>query len=122
MADRFGPRPLASLAEDVDPRVAVTPDRLTAATATLLPATLPLTAAPPMPNAPLPPRINTPAPAAVDLNHAPPDQLLAAAWQKLGGVSVFDQTKSVLAIIGVLAVAVVVWRLGGAKERDHEEG
>jgi serine protease Do len=122
MADRFGPRPLASLAEDIDPRVAVTPDRLTTATATLLPATPPLAAAPPMPPAPLPPRINTATPAAIDLNQAPPDQLLAAAWQKLGGVSIFDQTKSVLAIIGVLAVAVVVWRLGSAKERDHDEG
>jgi hypothetical protein len=120
MADRFGPRPLASHADEIDPRAAVSPDRLTAA-ATLLPATSPLAGAPALPLAPLPPRINTASPAAVDLNQASPDRLLAAAWQKLGGESVFDQTKSVLAIIGVLAVVVVVWRLGGVKERDHEE-
>jgi hypothetical protein len=54
----------------------------------------------------------------VDLNQAPPNQLLAAVWRKLGGTTLFDQTKSILAIVGMLAVAVVLWRIGGHKEAE----
>jgi hypothetical protein len=57
----------------------------------------------------------------VDLNQAPPNQLLAAAWKKLGGTTFFDQTKSVLAIVGVLSVALLVWRIGGHKEAESYE-
>lgn len=122
MADRFGPLPLANIAGEIDPRVAVASDRLATATATLLPDKSALDSPPPaLPHVPLPPRINTPVSGPVDLNHAPPDQLLAAAWKKLGGVTVFDQTKSVLAIVGLLAVAVVLWRMGGQKETEHYE-
>jgi serine protease Do len=119
MSDRFGPQPRASIADEVDPRVAVIPDRLAAATATLSPDLPSLSAAPPaLPHVPLPPRIHTGATGTVDLNQAPPNQLLAAVWRKLGGTTLFDQTKSILAIVGMLAVAVVLWRIGGHKEAE----
>jgi len=121
-ADRFGPRPLASIADEIDPRVAVVPDRLATATLALSPDKAQIANLPPtLPQASLPPRINTAAPGAVDLNSAPPNQLLAAVWKKLGGDTVFDQTKSVLAIVGVLAVVVVLWRIGGQKEAERYE-
>jgi hypothetical protein len=122
MADRFGPRPLASIADEVDPRVAVAPDRLATATATLLsdqPALAPASGA--LSHTPLPPRIHTGSSPAVDLNQAPPNQLLAAAWKKLGGTTLFDQTKSVLAIVGVVSVALLLWRAGGHKEPESYE-
>jgi hypothetical protein len=122
MADRFGPRPLASLAAEVDPRVAVAPDRLATATATLLSDQPALAPAPPvLPHTPLPPRIHTGASPAVDLNEAQPNQLLAAAWKKLGGTTLFDQTKSILAIVGIFSVALLLWRIGGHKEAESYE-
>ncbi|MEX2176734.1 MAG: serine protease [Pirellulaceae bacterium] len=54
----------------------------------------------------------------VALDKAPPAQLLAAAWQRLGGTTLFDQTKSVLAILGILAVAVQFWRFSSRPDRD----
>jgi hypothetical protein len=46
-----------------------------------------------------------------DLTQAPPDQLLAAMWRRFGGTTIYDQSRSVLAIIGCLAVLVQVWRI-----------
>jgi hypothetical protein len=58
----------------------------------------------------LPPRLGTKTGAAVDVNEAPPDQLLAAVWKKFGGTTLFDQAKAVLAIVGLLAIAAHFWR------------
>jgi hypothetical protein len=66
----------------------------------------------------LPPRASA---AAIDLNQAPPDQVAAAIWKRLGGVTLFDQTKSVLAIIGVLAVMVQFWRFSSRPDRDADD-
>jgi len=57
----------------------------------------------------------------VDLNHAPPDQLLAAAWKQIGGKTVIDQTKTILAGIGLLSLLVVFWRVGRQREPEHQE-
>ncbi|MGI8979447.1 MAG: trypsin-like peptidase domain-containing protein [Pirellulaceae bacterium] len=40
-------------------------------------------------------------------------QLLVEAWKKIGGESVWDQTKAVLAIVGILALFVMFWRMNG---------
>jgi hypothetical protein len=49
--------------------------------------------------------------AGADLAQAPPDQLLAAMWRRFGGTTIYDQSRSVLAIIGCLAVLAQVWRI-----------
>lgn len=59
----------------------------------------------------------TPAP---DLDSADPQELALAIWNRLSGPTLFDQTKTVLAIVGVLALVVVFLRFGGEKERYHE--
>ncbi|MCI0359240.1 MAG: serine protease [Planctomycetaceae bacterium] len=71
----------------------------------------------------LPPRLGTGSAkgSGVDLNEAPPDQLLGAVWKRFGGTTLFDQTKAVLAIIGVLAVVVQVWRFGNRREEHGED-
>ena len=55
------------------------------------------------------------------MNEAPPDQLLAAVWKRFGGATLFDQTKAVLAIIGVLAVLLQVWRFNSRREEHVED-
>jgi hypothetical protein len=70
----------------------------------------------------LPPRLGTDGKSnGVDLNEAPPDQLLAAVWKRFGGSTLFDQTKAVLAIIGVLAVVVQFWRFSNRPEDRSDE-
>jgi hypothetical protein len=61
----------------------------------------------------LPPRLGTKTSPAVDVNEAPPDQLLAAVWKKFGGTTLFDQGKAVLAIVGLFAIAAHFWRASG---------
>ncbi len=71
----------------------------------------------------LPPRLGT-SPStsdSVNLSEAKSEQLLAAVWRRFGGTTIFDQTKAVLAIIGVLAVAAQVWRMSGRGEYCGEE-
>jgi S1-C subfamily serine protease len=57
-----------------------------------------------------------------DLNNAPPDQLLAAAWAKLGGNTFFDQAKTILAIVGILCLMIQFWRFNSTPEPvAHDE-
>jgi hypothetical protein len=67
----------------------------------------------------VPPRSGAAGSAIANVNDAPPDQLLAATWQRFGGTTLYDQTKSVLAIFGLLAVAVQVWRFSGRRETEE---
>src|SRR5690606_18283073 len=61
-----------------------------------------------VPHSPLPPRPGvTPA----EITEAPADQLLAAAWRRLGGTTFWDQAKTVLALVGVLTLVIQFWRL-----------
>lgn len=48
-------------------------------------------------------------------------QLLAQAWKKLGGESVWDQAKAVLALVGLLALFVQFWRMGSQTEPAMQE-
>ena len=48
-------------------------------------------------------------------------QLLAATWKKIGGDTVWDQAKAVLAIIGLLALFAQFWRMGSQPEPVAEE-
>ncbi len=99
---------------DVDAKAAIDPRGIAYAG----PAEEPLELAP-LPSTPLqsslPPRGlsagSTAAGASGDLAQAPPEQLLAAMWRRFGGTTIYDQTRSVLAIIGCLAVLVQVWRI-----------
>jgi hypothetical protein len=118
-ADRFGSSVNAS-ADAVDPRVAVAPGRLDLGSSPLPSNSLPpLERTPALDQSPSAPRVGPPA--GVDLNEAPPDQLLAVLWRHVGGPTLFDQTKTVLAMVGVLALLVVFVRFGSHKEREHEE-
>ena len=47
--------------------------------------------------------------------------LLAEAWKKIGGESVWDQTKAVLAVVGILALFVMFWRMNGQPEPVVQE-
>jgi hypothetical protein len=56
------------------------------------------------------------------LHHAEPSELALAIWNRLSGPTLYDQTKTVLAIIGTLSVVILFLRFGsGQKERYHEE-
>lgn len=120
LAERFG---TSGSQTEVDSRVAVSPSRIDLSP-TPLPTTpniLPTDNSPAVIHTALLPRATTPSTPPVDLHHAPPDQLLAAVWRKFGGTTLFDQAKSVLAIIGGLALLVVFVRFGSQKEREHHE-
>jgi hypothetical protein len=104
----------------VDARVAVVPGRLTAAAAAIPPGGTAASHIPALLDAPLVPRAGGAA-SGVDLNQAPPAQLLAAFWKQVGGTTIGDQVKTVLAGIGVLAVLIVCWRMGREKEPEHQE-
>ena len=118
--DRFGKVGDAPSQDEVDPRVAVFPSRLdfnssplergqTAFAATE--STRPFAFA----------GDDESSPPDGDLKNAPPSELLAVIWQRVGGTTLFDQTKTVLAMIGGLAIVVVFLRFGGQKEREHED-
>lgn len=118
MADRFGADPHPAR---VDPRVAVTPARpplspapLASASALAIEPELPLSTQ-------LTPRVAPRSAPTADLQEMEPKQLLAAVWRQFGGETVYDQTKSILAMIGVLALVVVFLRFGGQKEEEPHE-
>ncbi|MDX1944851.1 MAG: serine protease [Pirellulaceae bacterium] len=118
------PPPQASLAggfeapadEEVDPRAAV--ERRVAASledhSDRAPASIGF-------HSPLPPRDAPAMTAGTDLNSAPPDQLLAAAWKKLGGPTALDQGKTILAAIGILTLLVQFWRISRRPEPEVQE-
>jgi hypothetical protein len=106
---------------EVDPRAAVSSDRLAANTPIMTPATA-ADDADPTPNllqSSLPPRSSAPAPAS-DINTASADQLFAALWKQIGGPGVLDQAKTVLAGIGILGILVLFWRMGRRAEPEVE--
>jgi hypothetical protein len=72
-------------------------------------------------SAPLPPRGSGLTAPGVDLNEAPPDMLLAAAWKKIGGSSAIDQGKTVLALVGVLSLLLAFWRISSRREPEVQE-
>jgi S1-C subfamily serine protease len=116
--DRFGASSLVTAAEVPDERVAVAPNRLASATPPLPAAALP--ELPPLGvHTSLAPRV--PGSPAVDVHRASTQQLLAAMWHQFGGTTVYDQTRSVLAIVGIFSLVVFFWRMGGEKEPPHEE-
>jgi hypothetical protein len=108
--------------DEVDPKAAIAPDRIAAnmplrnlnAESDDAPAGRSLFPTP------LPPRAGTPAANSVDINHAPPEQLVAAMWKKFGGTTFLDQAKTVFAMIGLLSVVIMFWRMNGAKDSDAD--
>lgn len=120
VSSRFGAGDSGFGSLDVDPRVAVTPSRNDSALSTFPsagrensePASGSLFTS-------LEPRHANPLPS-TDLESADPQELALAIWNRLSGPTLFDQTKTVLAIVGVLALIVVFLRFGGDKERFHE--
>ena len=56
-----------------------------------------------------------------NLQEATVDKLLLQAWRKLGGESVLDQTKAILALVGILALFVQFWRMSSQSEPPPEE-
>lgn len=119
VADRFGAT--KELGDEVDPRVAVAPRPIEKQASPLAPAALAMEPVPATFAPALAPRAGTEKPKTEDISSAPPEKLLAALWKRYGGESVFDQAKSVLAIIGFLAVVVVFLRFGSQKEPEHHE-
>ena len=69
-------------------------------------------------HAPVPPRSGVVVGSGAIATDAPPDQLLAAVWRRFGGTTLYDQTRSVLAILGILAVAAQLWRFGNRRETE----
>lgn len=68
----------------------------------------------------LPPRDAAASSAGVDLNQAAPGQVLAAVWRMIGGTTALDQTKTVLAIVGVLSLLGFFWRMNSKPEPEVE--
>jgi hypothetical protein len=118
--DRFGSRGEAAAQDEVDPRVAVFPSRLDFNSSPLERGSAPLAASDSERPSLFAGEDDSP-PLEGDLQDAPPSKLLAVIWQRVGGTTLFDQTKSVLAIIGSLAIVVVFLRFGSKKEREHED-
>ena len=56
-----------------------------------------------------------------NLQEATADKLLLEAWRKVGGESVWDQGKAVLALVGILALFVQFWRMSSQSEPPPEE-
>jgi hypothetical protein len=119
---RFGPSKSPFGAPEVDPRVAVSPSQHDLTPAPLSsenhhafdsgPATS-FTSLDPRPRDDVP---------STDLHHAEPAELALAIWNRLSGPTLYDQTKTVLAIIGTLSVIIIFLRFGSReKERYHEE-
>ena len=117
VADRFG---TGTGDGEVNPRVAVAPVRTDLAPAPLT-AVNALALEPPAPlTTELAPRVGSGPPSA-DSVSAEPKELLAAVWRQFGGETAYEQTKSVLAMIGVLWLVVVFLRFGSRKEPEHHE-
>jgi len=120
--NRFGPSKSPFGAPEVDPRVAVSPGQHD-----FTPSTLPgdnrsaFDASPSTSFTSLEPRSNDDGPA-TDLHHAEPSELALAVWNRLSGPTLYDQAKTVLAIVGTLSLVIVFLRFGSReKERYHEE-
>ena len=69
---------------------------------------------------PLAPRKGTGEAKPTSLQNAPADQLLAAAWKQIGGTTLLEQAKTVLAAFGLLSAMVFVWRLASRVEDPGE--
>ena len=120
-SERFGEA--NSDAPDVDPRSAVNLERLAANTPIGDPPLTGVdesTTGASLLNSSLPPRGGAQAAPATDIQSTPTDQLLAAAWQKIGGPSLIDQIKTVLAGIGVLGILVLFFRMSRRSEPEGE--
>ncbi len=65
---------------------------------------------------PLPARLPNSAP----LENAPADQLIAAAWKQIGGSTLFDQGKTLLAILGMLGLLFQFWRMNSRPDVDED--
>ena len=96
-------RPRGSV--DIDPAESLADERFASLPATAIHSTLP-------------PRDAAASPTGVDLNQAAPGQVLAAAWRMIGGTTPLDQTKTVLAIVGVLSLLGFFWRMNSRPEPE----
>jgi hypothetical protein len=121
-ATRFGPSTSSFGSPDVDPRVAVSPSHHDLAPSTLSGGSHnAFDASPSSSFTSLEPRQRDDEPA-TDLHHAEPAELALAIWNRLSGPTLYDQTKTVLAIIGTMTVVILFLRFGSKdKERYHEE-
>lgn len=64
---------------------------------------------------------NGAAAAGESLEEASAVKLLAEVWRKFGGTSVWEQSKAVLALIGLLALFLKFWRMSGQSQRPEDE-
>jgi hypothetical protein len=121
LAERFREGAFAENNE-VDARVAVAPQMFSAASPSAYVADR-ISANSPASSGlvPLAPRLPTASGSPAPLGQVAPEQLLATMWRQFGGTTIYDQTKSVLAIVGILAVLVVFWRAGRERESEHHE-
>lgn len=60
-------------------------------------------------------------PNSAPLESAPADQLIAAAWKQIGGSTLFDQGKTLLAILGMLGLLFQFWRMNSRPDSFDEE-
>ncbi len=65
----------------------------------------------------LPSRVNTGAP----LEATPADQLIAAAWKQIGGSTLFDQGKTLLAVLGLLGLLIQFYRLNSRPDHPDDD-
>jgi hypothetical protein len=65
----------------------------------------------------LPSRVPTGAP----LEATPADQLIAAAWKQIGGSTLFDQGKTLLAVLGLLGLLIQFYRLNSRPDHPDDD-
>ncbi|WP_254508404.1 S1 family peptidase [Anatilimnocola floriformis] len=65
----------------------------------------------------LPSRVPNGAP----LEATPADQLIAAAWKQIGGSTLFDQGKTLLAVLGLLGLLIQFWRLNSRPDPHDDD-
>jgi serine protease Do len=118
--EQFGRVGDSSTPDEVDPRVAVFPSRLDFNSSPLDGGSAPFAASSKAGPSAFAGNDDS-SPAQVNLQDSPPSELLAIIWQRVGGTTLFDQTKTVLAMIGSLTIVIVFLRFGSQKEREHEE-
>lgn len=68
-------------------------------------------------HAPLASRLPNSAP----LETTPADQLIAAAWKQIGGSTLFDQGKTLLAILGMLGLLFQFWRMNSRPDSGDDD-
>lgn len=49
------------------------------------------------------------------------EEVLGALWRKIGGTSTFDQSKTILAMIGIFALLVKWYRWNSSSDHSHED-